>query len=183
MSKNWPLVVLALAGIALGVLIGIWQRAPEPPVNQLAAANAGQSLEALPEFTFLALDGQQHHSDEWAGKIRVVNFWATWCPPCREETPLFVQLQEEFANQNVQFLGIAIDEIDQVREFAELFNINYPILIGDQDAIDLSRNLGNRFGGLPFTVISDREGNIVTQHTGGLREDKLRPLLEELISR
>ncbi|MCB1799626.1 MAG: TlpA family protein disulfide reductase, partial [Gammaproteobacteria bacterium] len=109
----------------------------------------------------------------------VLNFWATWCPPCRKETPEFVALQASFGEQ-VQFIGIAIDDEDPVREFADTYGVNYPLLLGDVDAVAMSRSLGNRYEGLPFTVVARPGGGVVLRHTGGLERSQLEPLLREL---
>ena len=134
---------------------------------------------SLPEFNLPDLQGRERHSSQWAGKLLVLNFWATWCPPCRKETPEFVALQKEFANK-VQFVGIAIDDEQPVREFADTFAVNYPLLLGDVGAVALSKQLGNRYEGLPFTVVAEPGGNVVLRHTGGLERDQLEPLLREL---
>ncbi|MGV6826065.1 MAG: TlpA family protein disulfide reductase, partial [bacterium] len=128
------------------------------------------------------LDGSIAPESEWQDKIRVVNFWATWCPPCRKEMPVFIKLQNQFASQNVQFLGIAIDDRAAVQDFVDQYGINFPTLIGDERALNLSRDLGNRYGGLPFTAIVDQSGKVVIRHTGELSEDRLRVALEELVS-
>jgi len=133
----------------------------------------------LPHFTCPALDGRVRNSGEFADKVVVLNFWATWCPPCRKETPEFVALQETFAD-NVQFVGIAIDDAEPVREFADSFGVNYPVLLGDIDAVTLSRRLGNRYEGLPFTVVTAPGGKVVMRHAGGLERDQLEPLLRRL---
>ena len=116
----------------------------------------------------------------WRGKVLVVNFWATWCAPCKEEIPEFIALQTEFAGKNVQFIGIAADRADKVTAFAEDYRINYPILIGNIDALDLATKLGNRISALPFTVVIDREGRLAHKQLGVLKADKLRALFAKL---
>ena len=116
----------------------------------------------------------------WRGKVLVVNFWATWCAPCKEEIPEFIALQKEFAAHNVQFIGSAADHADKVSAFADEYRINYPILVGNIAALDLSTKLGNRISALPFTVIIDKDGRLAHRHLGILKADKLRALLTKL---
>ena len=111
----------------------------------------------------------------------MVNFWATWCAPCREEIPSFVRLQEKHRARGLQFIGIAIDQRDQVETFARDFAMNYPVLLGGMDTIELSRQAGNRLGALPFTIIIDRAGGIVSVHLGVVKEAKLESMLKSLL--
>jgi len=127
------------------------------------------------------LQGKDRHSSQWAGKLLVLNFWATWCPPCRKEIPDFIALQDELDARGLQFVGIAIDQADKVREFAATEGINYPVLIGDETSIDMSRRLGNRFQGLPFSVMFDRQGKVIHVQTGQLHADTIREQLDDLL--
>ncbi|HYP67139.1 MAG TPA: TlpA disulfide reductase family protein [Thiobacillaceae bacterium] len=139
--------------------------------------------EILLAAAFKDLNGQRQPLSQWRGKALVVNFWATWCPPCRAEIPGFIELHRELAGQGVQFVGIAIDQGDKVRDFARELGVNYPLLIGEGDALELQRELGNQTGGLPFTVVLDFEGRLVTQHQGGFSAKQLRGILLPLARR
>jgi len=173
--------LIAVGGALLGAASGFAWRAlddrgtPEipEPVQQV------KQVDNLPAFSYVDLEGRQRHGSEFDDKVVVLNFWATWCPPCRKETPEFVALQTEFGGQ-VQFIGIAIDDEEAVREFAESYGVNYPILLGDMAAVAMSRSLGNRYEGLPFTVVAAPGGEVVLRHTGGLERDQLEPLLRRL---
>lgn len=172
------IVAIAVIGGLLGAAAGIgWQRLGGDTVLDASATGAESTL---PYFTYPDLDGQQRRSNEWANKVVVLNFWASWCPPCREETPTFVQLQEEYAARGVQFVGIAIDDKEPVQEFVDSYGINYPILLGDVDAVTVSKRLGNRFEGLPFTVVIKPGGELYKRHTGGMSRSQLEPVLREL---
>ncbi len=166
-------VIGAATGFAWRALDDAGQPAIQTPVKTV------QEVDVLPSFSYPDLKGRQRSSDEFADKVVVLNFWATWCPPCRKETPEFVALQELYGS-DVQFIGIAIDDEEPVREFADSFGVNYPLLLGDVEAVSLSRRLGNRYEGLPFTVVAEPGGNVVLRHTGGLERDQLEPLLQEL---
>ena len=125
-------------------------------------------------------DGHEQALAQWRGKVLVINFWATWCAPCREEMPQFVATQARDGAKGVQFVGIAVDDVDKVRVFAREIGLNYPTLIGGYGAIELSRTLGNDLAALPFTIVLDREGRVVHTQLGPLRAAKLDGLLAEL---
>jgi thiol-disulfide isomerase/thioredoxin len=144
------------------------------------AAQATLNVNAS-NFTLGDLDGVSHQFKEWDGKVRILNFWATWCPPCRKETPMFVELQEEYGAQGLQFVGVAIDEKEKVRDFIDTYGVNYPTLVGAEDAIEVAKQYGNRFGALPYTVVINRQGTIVHAQSGEMTRTKaetvIRPLL------
>ncbi len=173
--------IIAVGGTLLGAASGFawraWDDRSAPVIPD--PIQTVEQLDSLPAFSYTDLAGQSRHRSEFDDKVLVVNFWATWCPPCVKETPEFVALQEEFDGQ-VQFIGIAIDDEEPVREFANNFSVNYPILLGDMSAIEMSRSLGNRYEGLPFTVVAAPGGEVVLRHTGGLERDELEPLLRRL---
>lgn len=173
--------LIAVGGAVIGAASGFAWRAFDPAASgeYPSPVETVHEVNKLPAFSYPDLDGRERHSSEFGDKVLVVNFWATWCPPCVKETPQFVQLQREFAGK-VQFIGIAIDDADPVREFAASFEMNYPVLLGDIDAVTLSRQLGNRFEGLPFTVVASRAGNVVLRHSGGLERERLEPVLRQL---
>jgi thiol-disulfide isomerase/thioredoxin len=125
--------------------------------------------------------GQEQAIGQWKGKVLVVNFWATWCAPCREEMPEFVKAQRELGEKGLQFVGIAIDQPDKVQEFAAEIGLNYPTLIGGYGAIELSKTLGNRLGALPFTIIVDRSGRVAHTQLGPLRDATLRSIVVQLL--
>jgi thiol-disulfide isomerase/thioredoxin len=119
--------------------------------------------------------------ERWRGQVLVVNFWATWCAPCREEIPVFVRLQERHGARGLQFVGVAFDQPDKVAEFAREFRINYPLLLGGTDIMELMREAGNRAGVLPYTLVIDRQGNVVSREPGGVKESKLESLVQPLL--
>lgn len=118
---------------------------------------------------------------QWRGKVTLVYFWATWCKPCRTEVPALIAFYDKYRNRDLAIVGIAIDQTDRVRRFAEEYKINYPVLIGGNDALDLARRMGNGIGGLPFLVVIDRKGSLVSTQLGqfadGLLERVVAPLL------
>jgi len=113
--------------------------------------------------------------------VVVVNFWATWCAPCREEIPLFVDLQNELGPRGVQFIGIAIDRPELVKPYAAELRMNYPVLISSLDGIELSRAVGNRAAVLPYTIVIDRAGRVVAKEVGAAGVKRLGTLLASLL--
>ena len=132
-----------------------------------------------PDFTLPDLDGQPRRADEWDGRVLVVNFWATWCAPCREEIPLLIDLERR--RPGVRVIGIAVDRADAVRPFAEELGIGYPILLDDLQGSTM-RRYGNRFGALPFTVITGRDGVVAYVRLGELEAGELDWVTETLLS-
>ncbi|HUW28823.1 MAG TPA: TlpA disulfide reductase family protein [Sulfuriferula sp.] len=182
MKKNLSLILFVLIGLlALGGGYYVYQRNQAPPAVAQSGAGDGAST-ALFKAEFKDLAGIRQPLSRWRGKVLVVNFWATWCPPCREEIPEFVKLQSKYGAQGLQFVGIAIDETAKVQAYSDQMGINYPVLVGDLDAVALSQATGNRLGGLPYTLILDRSGKIIATELGGLSTAKLEATLKPLLA-
>ena len=179
--QNRPLRYLLYVFIALTAFGGgIWLRDKGQGGPQSAASPAS-AADALFALSLPDLKNQPQSLGQWRGKPLVVNFWATWCAPCREEIPVFVKLQDRYRDKGLQFIGISIDQMDKTREFAATFKINYPTLVGAFEAIEVSQKAGNTSRALPFTVILDRNGRIAATEVGGLTEQKLESLLKSLL--
>lgn len=140
---------------------------------------------ALPifELTLIDLAGQTQRFSQWRGKVLIVNYWATWCHPCREEMPGFSRLHDKYRDKGVQFVGISIDTADKILEFQKTTPVSYPLLIGDISVMENSAKLGNTRQALPFTAVFDREGRLSATKLGRLSEPELERQLIELISR
>jgi thiol-disulfide isomerase/thioredoxin len=136
---------------------------------------------ALLNAVFPDLQGQARRLQDWHGSTVVVNFWATWCEPCREEIPLLVQVSKTFEKRNVQVVGIAIDTVAKIREFRLKYEISYTSLVGDMRALDLIRQLGNSAGALPFTVILDRAGAVASRKLGAYKAGELERELSSIL--
>jgi len=174
-KRTGRIALLVLAG-GLALATGLWLN----PWNRGGALESGD-VTGLMAASLPDMDGKSQALSQWRGKVMVVNFWATWCPPCLDEIPEFVRMQEKLGNQGLQFVGIAIDNPAKVREFAAKFRMNYPVLIGEMDAIELARIAGNEPGGLPFTVIMDRKGRLIGSELGGLTEQKLTTIIQPVM--
>lgn len=130
-----------------------------------------------PEFMLPDLNGQLRNVSEWDGQVLVVNFWATWCPPCQKEMPAFVELQEKYGAQGLQFVGIALDEAGKVQDFIDTIGVDYPNLLGGDKAIKASEDYGNRLGALPYTAVVNREGIIVKTYRGEVSQKSLEKVI------
>ena len=161
---------------------------PEPVAASEPAADAPAAREAeppatvlnrrRPDFTLRDLDGRPRGPDEWAGSVLVVNFWATWCAPCREEIPLLIDLGRR--RPGVQVIGIAVDTAPSVQGFAKEIGIDYPILLDDLDGRTM-RRYGNRIGAIPFTVIVGRDGVVAYVRAGLIEPGELDKVTAALL--
>lgn len=176
-SVLWPL----LGGIALLAAVAGYRLGLFGEHTKTATA----TVPALPifELALADLNGQKQSFSQWRGKVLIVNYWATWCHPCREEMPGFSRLQEKYRDKGVQFVGISIDTADKIIEFQKTTPVTYPLLIGDISVMENSAKLGNSRQALPFTAVFDREGRLSATKLGRLSEPELERQLTELISR
>lgn len=166
-GRRW--VIVAAAVVAL--LFGAWV------ARSLLDAGGSRDAGTLLAVSLPDLAGEQQALGQWKGKLLVVNFWATWCAPCREEMPMFVEAQRTHGAKGLQFVGVAVDDAGKVRQFAESIGLNYPSLIGGYGAMELSRTLGNSLMALPFTVVVGRDGQIMLTHLGPMKREQLDRLV------
>ena len=173
------------AAIAAAALLAptVTSSAQPSPASPQPAQSAPQQVSATPLFaaSFKDFDRQLQPLAKYKGQPMLVYFWATWCKSCKEEVPELKALYEKYKDRKLQVIGISADNTDKVREFAKAYAINYTLLLGSNDAIALSKQLGNSVGGLPFAVVIDAKGNIVKTVLGeappGRFEELVRPLL------
>ena len=133
-----------------------------------------------PEFAMLDIEGNVRNIKDWDGQVVLLNFWATWCPPCLEEIPGFIEVQQDMENRGFQIIGVAVDNEENVRAFADEMAMNYPILAGEMEAIELAQKYGNNIGALPFSAIIDKNGKITHTIMGELSKDRLISILKQL---
>ena len=172
MTKLWsrPGFIVFAALLAVGAGYGV-----SLLVRQGGAPDAAPARVALTD-----LDGAPQSIDAVDAPLRLINFWATWCPPCREEIPLLVQVQNYYRTQGLQIIGIAVDQPDVVAEFGTLMGINYPSWIAD-DPFALMKHYGNRDGALPYSVLLDRGGAVVSRKLGPYHPAELTKIVEEAL--
>lgn len=164
--------------------------APATPTPQQAAADQSdpksakaKTFQPVPriDFTLPDLEGQARRLSEWDGKVILLNFWATWCPPCRKEMPGFIALQEQYGPQGFQVVGVAIDDPEEVESFADSLGVNYPMLIGEFEAVNIVQQYGNRYGQLPYSVVIDRAGMVQFIKAGELTRPELEAWVKKLL--
>ncbi|MFA7268828.1 MAG: TlpA disulfide reductase family protein [Sterolibacterium sp.] len=174
------IAAVMLLAIAAGLFVAYMNQPmradnPSTPSNDKTLATAQLLALTLPD----ARTTNQSLS-QWRGKLLVVNFWATWCLPCREEMPGFSRLQDKFAAKGVQFVGIAFDNADKVQQFSAQIPVSYPLLIGTAELLPITAGLGNTAGGLPFTVVIDRDGSLLQSRLGVWKEAAFEATLAAL---
>jgi len=172
-----PLQLALVIAVAAVALAGGWFFNPSARTPQLPP----DADRVLMQVSMPDLAGQPQAMAQWKGKVVLVNFWATWCAPCREEIPLLVKKQTELGASGLQVVGIAVDQADKVKSFAAEMGINYPVLVGDMEALDLGRAVGNELGGLPYTLVVGRDGRIARTELGTLSEDRIDDLVRPFL--
>ena len=172
-------LVAAMIALAAGIYIGMTAqetRTPEPVLAPDAVTRifATRLTDAM---------GNPQALSQWKGKTLVINFWATWCPPCLQEIPGFSTLQEQYASKGVQFVGIALDTSDNILGYSKQHPASYPLFVAEAKGAELSRQLGNSRLALPYTVVIDDEGKPRLSRLGRVSEQELDTLLHEITSR
>jgi peroxiredoxin len=185
LKQGLGLGLIAVAAAAAGLGLSLWlgqAREPQSTTRAQASVSAGLEIGSQrPGLTLPDIDGQTRAIDEWNGKVLLVNFWATWCPPCKREIPAFIRLQERYGEAGLQVIGIAIDQVDLVRDFATAMGVNYPLLVGELGSAEVTEAWGNRYGTLPYSVLVDREGRVAATKLGELTETEAEALLRDLL--
>jgi len=172
--RQWIIITLiSLLALLAGVFSSHW-------ISKTGLAS-DPAIKAFFANPWQTPDGTSIKSGEWQGKVLVVNFWASWCPPCVEEMPTLDMLQKDFLQQNVLFVGIGIDSPSNIREFLNKTPVSYPIVIGGLEGSNLSKQLGNTSGALPYTLIINSKGKAVYSKLGKISEDELRKAIKSAI--
>jgi len=172
--NNLVLIGVALVALLGGILLYDFLQ-PSLVTGPTAISQAPLEVHSIP---LTDLDNRQTVFSDWRGKVLVVNFWAPWCAPCRREIPSLIRIQDEYRAQGVAILGIAFDGAAQVRQFAAEYSINYPLFLAANRAAMYNAALGNPSGSLPFTVLLDRDLQVIYQHNGEVTLDQLRTRLD-----
>ncbi|HEY7985524.1 MAG TPA: redoxin family protein [Methylophilaceae bacterium] len=148
---------------------------------RFSAANAPATTQALFAASFPDAQNKPQSLAQWRGKVMVVNFWASWCPPCREEMPGLDALQTKYLSNGVQFVGISAEDVNKLNQFSKEVKVSYPLLAGDFDAMSLAQYLGNDKSILPYTVVIDKAGKIVKIWFGIVDDSELEKTIAALI--
>jgi thiol-disulfide isomerase/thioredoxin len=194
-----------ITGAALLAVLGIWAGAKFYSIRSAAQSQSGLAVPAgeasspnsgdlapdaalptpkipdrLPQFSLEDRAGKATSIASFGGRSLIINFWATWCAPCRREIPLLETLHAEWAGRDMSVVGIAVDNRDKVLEFAGRFKIGYPLLMGEQDALDAATAFGVESPVFPFTVFTDRRGEVVALFVGELHRPQAELILSEV---
>jgi len=156
---------VAVAACALGAGVAWWRLAPREVHPPAVAAFWASRFEGP--------DGEPVVMDRFLGQPLLVNFWATWCPPCVEELPMLKAFQAEHGGRGWQVLGLAVDQVGPVRQFLQKLPLNFPVGMAGLAGTELSRGLGNLGGGLPYSLVFDRSGAVQHQKVGKLSAEDL----------
>ena len=182
MSRVLLIFGVALLSLMAGALFMAARMAPAVSENAVAATTES-GANSHPSFELLGLDGEMHDFDEFDGRHRLLNFWATWCAPCRREIPLLKEFQAEQGDDGILVIGIAVDVMEEVQQYAEAAEFNYPILVGEMDAMAVAEQSGLQFHAMPFTMIVSADGEYLNAHFGELHRpdlDKISDVLARL---
>ena len=175
MNRRQFLLTAGVAGIAAasGALIAIWR-------TRLNSAS-NEAVRALFEKEWFGPDQKPIPTENWKNKVLVINFWASWCPPCVEEMPTLDKIQREFDPKKTLIVGIGIDSPSNIRQFLEKTPISYPIVLGGLGGNEINKMLGNPSGALPFTVAINPKMEVTGRKLGKISEDELRKLINQAI--
>ena len=177
-AGRWIIGLVAGAALLGGIVASLLkfserEDAPSIPVAALAR------FQSLP---FKDLAGATRTLADWKGKTLVINFWATWCPPCRKEMPAFSNLHTKLADRGIVFIGIGIDSPSAIKEFALQFPVSYPLLIGGSEGLEAMKSIGNRNAALPYTLVVDPTGTPVFSKLGMIEEASFEATLLQALA-
>lgn len=165
----WWLTAVAAVALFAGLSLA---------VRHFSTSGQGASAEAFFADTFNDLDGQPAAMAQWQGRIVVINFWATWCPPCVEEMPDLQRVHDEYKDRGVVVVGLGIDNPSSLKRFRDDHLLSLPLYAAGARGSELGRILGNGSGALPYTAVVDRKGRIVHARLGQIRPAELRRWLD-----
>ncbi len=189
------LAALGAAGLAAGFGLSRWRRdgsaffasgsSQDAPFDFLPSSDEARAPEGsshLPDFAFTDQHGKMHRFSDFRDRPRLVNFWATWCPPCIHEIPILIALQQDFRERGLQIVGIASDHEKDAFEMALAFPLNYPTMADSRRSIDLLRAFESPTAALPFSVFIDAKNEIRERHSGDLTQSEAREKVEALFA-
>ncbi len=185
MKKFFPfiLVIIIAGGAGFGFQRYLQNDSHNLPPAIPKAVNNDIIGTIRPAFELKDIEGKLRNIDEWNGKVLLVNFWATWCPPCKKEMPAFIELHEEYQEQGFEVIGIALDDEESVQDFVDTLGVNYTVMAAEYAGLELSRIYGNRIGALPFSVFVGRDGKIELTRAGELSKEQVEKIIQPLLAK
>lgn len=174
--KKTDIVVIFLLLVALAAAYGYRKYTQSGP-----SFNLGVIGNTAPDFNLTSSKGKPIKLKEYKGKLVLLNFWASWCPPCRAEMPGFIKLQEEYKDKPFNIIGAALEDKRSADEFAEQIGVNYPYAFGMKTVNDLAIAYGNADGGLPYSVLIGADQKVISVFYGFISEEKLKKMIDENI--
>lgn len=185
-ARRWTLAAAAAVGLGLSALPFMGTDAEESTVTASGAASTGAIAvcdgknKRAPDFVLKDMAGKDVRLADYKGKVVLINFWATWCGPCKYEIPIFVELQQRFGPEGLAFLGISVDDpVESLRPFAQQYKMNYPVLVG-AGREDVQDAYGPMFG-IPVTIVVGRDGNICTRYFGLRSKERFETDIKALL--
>lgn len=172
------LIILASAGLMLALAVVGLLLTQGDAINGLFSKPPSEKKEAAPDFTFVLLDGKTFHLGDYKGKPVLINFFASWCLPCREEMPVLEKTGQEYSQKGVIFLGIAIDDTEaKMKDFVARYGVTFPV------GLDKTSTIQKSFGiyGIPTTYFIDKQGVVSYSHSGSVTEELLQHELDKLL--
>jgi thiol-disulfide isomerase/thioredoxin len=172
MNRRRGLLLLGAGACAAGLGAGVnwWRTRP--------ARTAAGVVDAFFAASFADADGRQQPLSQWRGRPLIVNFWATWCPPCVEEMPDLQRIRDTYRDRGVEVIGIGIDNAAKIVGFRRQHGLSLPLLVAGAGGSELSRSFGNTTGALPFTVLISPDGRVLQRHLGQIKPEQLRRWLD-----
>lgn len=177
MQSKYRLLIAAILALIASVYLVKQSGLIAPTSSQPSQA------QVLLNARFNALDGSEVSLKTWQNKIIVLNFWATWCPPCREEMPELSKMQDEYKNQNLVIIGLSTEDLDTTKNFITEHPVSYPVLAGDMQAMTFAESLGNNQSILPYTVVIDEKGQLVKTFFGRVNQTLLEKTITPLLKK
>ena len=172
--RQWIMIGgISLLALLAGVFSSQW-------ISQTGLAS-DPSIKAFFANPWQTPDGKPANSENWRGKVLVLNFWASWCPPCVEEMPALDRIAQEYASKNVLIVGIGIDSPSNIREFLQKTLVSYPIVLGGIEGSNLSKQMGNTQGALPYTVVINPKGKSIYTKLGKISEEELKKAINSAL--
>ena len=171
---------VALISMTAGIFTAQWLEGGKDTREQVAR-QVGVP-ETRPDFSLSSLEGGKRSLSEWNGKVILLNFWATWCPPCRKEMPDFIELREQLKDKPFEIIGVAIDRAEPVQDFVDGIGVEYPILLAELEGLAIMRKYGNRLTTLPYTVVIDRNQKIIKTFRTEVTKEQVLEVIQPLFS-